>query len=309
MEYFFYHCDVKSIATFLGVVIYVFTVYPLSDTGRGKLLAFDSHWIHIIGNRLEVAVEKVGLLNSHGVSWMLAVLLFLAGAGGIFFVRRCLANEYRLLGKISILILLLFIAIVLFLCVPGVMLFLGENRMDARNLMGFSVLLILLFYLAHETLDRIHSWAGIFLVIPCLYMFSLSYMYGQVLNSKKEYEASLSSSIAYDLTSRIEFRDVVDFNFSAPDHDSNSYLVPASEGAMALTPIIRYILSGDNTILFPDRFQRLGVSKVFWVKESINKLMAENKGELIVDNKQYSIYLIGNEGLIQIKSDKVMVAP
>lgn len=293
----------------LGMVVYFFTAYLLSDTGRGKLLTFDSHWIHIVGSRLEIAVEKISLLNSRGVSWMFATLLFLAGAGGLIFVRRCLANEDRLLGKISILIVLLLVTAVLFLCIPGVMLFLDENRMDARNLMGFSVLLILLFYLAHEALSKIHPWAGICLVVPCLYMVSLSYMYGQVLNAKKEYEASLSNNIIYDLTSRIEFRDVVDFNFSAPDNESDSYWVPASEGTMELTPVIRYLLSSDNTILFPHRLQRMGINKVYWTKASINKLMAENKGKLIVDNKQYRIYLVGNEGLIQIKSHKVMVAP
>ena len=115
--------------------------------------------------------------------------------------------------------------------------------------------------------------------------------------------------IAYDLTSRIELRDVEGCNFSAPDTESDAYWVPASEGILALMPVLRYVLSDDNTILFPDHFKRLGISKVYWVRASINQLMAQNKGQLIVDNKQYRIFRVGNEGLIQIKSHTESAAP
>ena len=74
-------------------------------------------------------------------------------------------------------------------------------------------------------------------------------------------------------------------------------------------PVLRYVLSDDNTILFPDHFKRLGISKVYWVRASINQLMAQNKGQLIVDNKQYRIFRVGNEGLIQIKTHTESAAP
>ncbi len=213
----------------------------------------------------------------------------------------------RLPAKVGMLMAIFFTVGVLLLCTPNVMLFLHEDRMDARNLMGCSSLLILVFYLAHDALNRIKHGAGRCLIIPCLYMFSLSYLYGQVLNAKKEYEASLSTNIAYDLTSRIELRDVEGFNFSAPDAESDAYWVPASEGALALMPVLRYVLSDDNTILFPDHLKRLGISKVYWVRASIDQLMAQNKGKLIVDNKQYRVYGVGNEG--QIKSHRESAAP
>lgn len=308
---FFTGVMLRGLQFFLGVLIYFLTAYPLSNTGRGQRLAFDSHWIQIIGSRLEAAVEKIELLNTHDVSWMFSALLFLAGAGGLLFVRRCLSTDCRLFGRASVLMLLLFISALLVLCVPGVVLFLNENRMDARNLIGFSVLLILFFYLAHEALDKIHPWAGMLLVIPCLYMFSLSYLYGQVLSAKKEYEANLIGDIADDLTSRVELRHVVAFNLSAQGDGSYAYWVPASEGAMVLTPVISYILNNDKTTLFllPVRFQRMGINNVSWVDESTSKLMTENEGKLIVDNKQYRIYLVGNEGLIQIRSHQVVVTP
>lgn len=299
----------RTLQLVLGMTVYFFTAYSLADNSRGTLLAFDSNWINRVESRLHLVVDKISLLNSPGVSWMWAVLLLLAGAGGLFFVAKCLARADRLPAKVGILMAIFFTVGVLLLCTPNVMLFLHEDRMDARNLMGFSSLLILVFYLAHDALNRIKPGAGRCLIIPCLYMFSLSYLYGQVLNAKKEYEASLSTNIAYDLTSRIELRDVEGFNFSAPDAESDAYWVPASEGALALMPVLRYVLSDDNTILFPDHFKRLGISKVYWVRASIDQLMAQNKGKLIVDNKQYRIYRVGNEGLIQIKSHRESAAP
>lgn len=292
-----------------GAILYAFTAHALSNTNRGKPLTIDAMWAHVIEHRLEVTAEKIGLLNSQGMGWTAAMLLLFAGIGGAFLVKQALANEPGVLGKSGVLLALCFMAVVLSLCVPGAMLFLSENRLDARNLIGFSALLMLLFYLAHKGLECIHRWAGLVLIVPCLGMFSLSYMYGQVLNAKKEYEASLSSSIAYDLTSRAELKGVENFNFSLPNDESSAYWVPASEGTIALIPVIGYLLSSDNTVLFPDRFRRLGINRVFWIKESIKRSMEKNEGEKIVDNKQYTIYLIGNEGLIQLKSHKEMVAP
>ena len=309
VQVFFATVLLRSSQLILGVLVYYFTAYALLDTGRGRLLAVDSNWTHIVASRLALVGEKISLLNSPGMSWVLAALLFLSGAGGVLFVGRCVANEYRVFGKLGVLLCLIFMVVLLVLCVPGVMLFFNENRMDARNLVGFSVLLMLLFYLAHEALDRVHRWAGMCLIIPILSMFSLCYIYGQVLSAKKEHEASLSSNIAYDLTSRVEFKNIVNFNFSVPSEEHDAYWVPAAEGTIALIPVIKYILSDDNTILFPDRFKRLGINRVFWVTASMNTLMAQNKGQLVVDNKQYNIYLVGREGLIQIKSHESMAAP
>lgn len=292
-----------------GLLIYYFTAYSLADNSRGRLLAFDVNWIPSVVNRLHLVIDKMSLLNSHGVNWMWALLLLLAGAGGLFFVSKCLARTDRLPAKVGILMIVCLTVMVLLLCTPGVMLILHEDRMDARNLMGFSTLLILLFYLAHDALSRVNSRAGTCLIIPCLYLFSLSYLYGQVLSAKKEYEVNLLTHIDYDLTSRIELREVEGINFSPPDSKSDAYWVPASEGTLALMPVLKYVLSDDNTVLFPDRFKRLGINKVFWVSDSINQMVAQNKGELIVDNSRYRIYRVGNEALIQIKNHAAFSAP
>lgn len=292
-----------------GMAIYFFTAYSIIDSERAKLLAFDKNWLAVIENRLELVFANISLLNANSLIWVWVPLLFLASAGISFFIRKCLANERRTLGKLAILLIVSLALIVLVVCIPGAMLFVAENRMDARDLTGFAVLAILVFYWAHATLAKLHERAGLLLVIPCFYMFSLAYMYGQVLIAKKEYEANLSSNIAYDLTSRAELKDISDFSFSVPKDTESIYWIPAAEKTIALTPVLKYLLSDNNVMLWPDRFQRLGVNRVFWAKEDVKKLITENRGELVVNNKQYLIYRVGRQGFIEIKSPKLLTMP
>lgn len=295
----------RAIQLMLGIALYYLTAFSLSNTHRGNLLAFDSNLANIVTSRLELTVETCGALDTPGTHWMLIAMLVLAGSGGLLWGQRCMGQkDYRAHQNIAIVAFFAFMFAIILLCIPGAMLILAENRLDARDLMGFSVFLMLIFYLALGALERIGAKAGLLLIIPCLYMLSVSYMYGQVLNAKKEFVTNLSSNIAYDLTTRAELKAISRFNLALAGDKENAYWVPGSEATLALTPVLRYILSSDNAILFPVRFARLGISNVFWDEYGLDRLIGSNSAKRVVDNVQYQIYLIDHQGLIQVNDYK-----
>lgn len=285
----------------LGVAAYYFTVYALAHNDRDTLVPWDQHWIPTVGTRLWATLGKIGLLITPGTGWLCAVLTALASTGALILVRRPLTRSTSEATKVGILLVIAALVPVLVVVVPGMLLILAEeNHLDARQLMGFSISLILLFGLARTTLAILHPRAPLFLVIPCLYMFSLSYMYGQILNTKKDYETSLSNHIGYDLTSYPQLRDIREYGLIASSSVKSDWL-PDSAGVLRLTPLMDYLLTDGNYPLPPTRFARLGISNVYWASASMQASLAEDKGLLVVDNLRYRIYKVGDKGIIQLR--------
>lgn len=295
----------RALQLLLGGAFYYCSAFAVSATHRGRLLAFDGQWFYSIWARLLLAVEQVGGLKSGTMGWWVLVVAALAVAGACVWVKRCRDNGASL--GIVLWVLAGLVGVIV-LCVPGIVLFFANEKPSARIFIGFGTFLLLLFYFTREALTTLHARAPLLLAAPCFYMLLLSFVYGQVLSSKKVFEANLSSHISYDLTSRRELLGINHFYFTTTDTEGDATWVPAYESTFALYPVLEWILSRENTLLIADRFQRLGVYNVSWVIPSAGRTLLGDSAELLIDNRHYQIYRVGEQGLILIKSHQQIAA-
>lgn len=295
----------RALQLLLGGAIYYCTAFAVSTTHRGQLLAFDRQWFYGIWARLVSAVEHIGVIKAGAMGWLALVVSGLAAIGACLWVKRCRDNGASLSIVVSVLAGLIGVII---LCVPGIVLFFANEKPSARVFIGFGIFMLVLFYFAREALATLHSRAPLLMAVPCFYMLMLSFVYGQVLSSKKVFEANLSSHISYDLTSRRELLGINHFYFTTTDTEGDATWVPAYESTFALYPVLEWILSKENTLLIADRFQRLGIYNVSWVTPSVGKTLLGDAAELLIENKHYQIYRVGEQGLILIKSHQQIAA-
>ncbi|MCE5982235.1 glucosyltransferase domain-containing protein [Pseudomonas sp. LF19] len=291
----------RVVQLIVGGLIYFFTAYQLAIDTRGSRLPIDQQWFEVVWQKFCFSMQMLGLLIASSGNVLAVALLLGASAGLILFMTSIRQMQGRLPGKLGVALLYLLSLVTLIWNVPGMMLFLSEPNLEARNFIGFSAVLVLLFFLNYEVLGRI--WPGLrwLLIIPTLFMFAFSYAYGQVIIAKKEFESAMAHYIANDLVSRSELRSVNKYYYLRAPGDGN--WLPRGHGAMIHMPLLRYILSGSNSVLHAQFFPRLGINNVIGGEHGVfDQLAAAGRvGEPLVDNKFYSIYVTGAQGFIVMK--------
>ncbi|MDD1015834.1 glucosyltransferase domain-containing protein [Pseudomonas rubra] len=284
-----------------GGLIYFFSAYQLAVDTRGSRLPFDQQWLEVVWQKFCFSMQMLGVLGASAGTVLTVALLLGAGAGFMMLMTNICQIHGRPAGKLGVALLYLLSLVALAWSVPGMMLFLSEPNLEARNFIGFSAVLLLLFYLNHQLLGRI--WPGLrwLLLMPTLFMFTFSYAYGQVIIAKKELESAMAYYIANDLVSRTELRGVNTYTYLRAPGDGN--WLPRGHGAMTHMPLLRYILSGSNSVLHAQFLPRLGINNVIGGEPAVfDRLVAQGDvGEPLVDNKFYSIYVSGAQGFIVMK--------
>ncbi|SDQ44414.1 Glucosyl transferase GtrII [Pseudomonas sp. UC 17F4] len=285
----------------VGGLMYFLTAYPLAVDTRGSHLPVDQQWLGVVWQKLCVSMQMLGLLMASAGNVLTLALLLGAGAGFVLLMGNIRQMHGRPSARFGVALLYLLSPVALVWSVPGMMLFLAEPNLEARNFIGFSPVLVLLLLFSHELLGRV--WPGLrwLLILPTLFMFAFSYAYGQVIIAKKELESAMAHYIANDLVSRSELRDVNRYNYLRAPGDGN--WLPRGHGAITHMPLLRYILSGSNSVLHAQFFPRLGINNVIGGERSdFERLVAAGGvGAPLVDNRFYSIYVTGEQGFIVMK--------
>jgi hypothetical protein len=284
----------------VGGLVYFFSAYQMAVDSRGRVYPFNNHWVDEVVRKFVFSMTKINLLVTPGNGWLCALVLSIALVGFVFFMNNIPEMKGGGVAKSVIGFLYIMGVPVLVLMVPGIMLFLVEPNQDARNYIAFSAVLVFLFMLNYEMLGRLQTRLRLLLVVPVLFMFSFCYAYGQVIVAKKELESALAQYVAYDLVSQGELRDVDKFYFVGPVIGGN--WLPRGHAAMTYMPLLRYILSGSNTVLHPQFFTRLGINNVVeGRREEFNALAAASSEKPLIDRKLYSIHLRAGKAFIVMK--------
>ncbi|QHF31273.1 hypothetical protein PspR32_20275 [Pseudomonas sp. R32] len=291
----------RVVQLIVGGLIYFFTAYQLAIDTRGNHLPFDQQWFEVVWQKFCFSMQMLGLLTASAGNGVAVALLLGASAGFVLLMSNIPQMQGRLSGKLGVALLYLLGLVVLVCSVPGMMLFVAEPNLEARNFIGFAAVLVLLFFLNHELFGRV--WPGLrwLLIMPTLFMFAFSYAYGQVIIAKKELESAMAHYIANDLVSRSELRSVTKYYYLRAPGDGN--WLPRGHGAMTQMPLLRYILSGSNSVLHAQFFPRLGINNVIGGEHSVFAQLAASGrvGAPLVDNRFYSIYVAGAQGFIVMK--------
>lgn len=288
----------KVIQLLAGLAVYYFTAYQFLLDNRRGMLSFDGNWFETIKANFYVVVRKVGLLYNEGNAWLCWILLILAIIGFLLVVVRAFRGGGTHAQKIALSLLCLIAIFVLSISISGIALVFEVFNEGARLLVGFSVVLTLLFYLSYQLLIAIHPRLGILLIIPALSMLSFSYAYGRVLNVQKELGVSMAQSVAYDLASHKELRDVKEFYLVV--NTTENWLAGAS-GSTRLIPALKYVLNIDF-LLLPEIMPRVGITNVFGVDAEHNEgVISSGSYTAVVNNKFYNIYIVGGDGYIVMK--------
>lgn len=288
----------KLAQVLLGGLIYSVTAYPYMDQTRVLFL----NWAAAPWLQLEINIgrvlEKVVLLFHGGFTWVFAVLLLCAIAGSVQLARNVVARQDTALRKVLMgLACVLTVPVVIFL-VSGAVLFFRDFNEGARTLMGFAVLLVLLFYLSHLALAHIHERLTLLLVVPLLAMLSLSYAYGRVLSVQNTFASSALFSLGHDIASHRQLREAkrIYMSVSYSDH----WLVEAA-GSFKQMPVLHYLLN-INFYMLAENLPKAGITNVVAERERRNATLMGYQGyPPLVDNKFYSLYLLGDYGFIVMK--------
>lgn len=293
----------RVVQLLVGGIVYFMSAYQLNDNGRGVIRQIDQGWIDSVWRKFFFAMKQVFLLFNIEVLFVAVIILVAAIAGYLLLMGNIFKMSGSVFGRWVLAGLYMSSVPVLVVCIPGAMLFLMEPNLDARNYIGFSIVLVFLFLLSHESLSRVSQRLTVFLMIPTLFMFSFCYAYGQVLVAKKELQLAMATFIGYDLVSRDELNTKKIFYFLGQKTAGN--WIPSAHGAMSNMPVLRYILSSSNTLLFPEFFPGLGITNVvnggYAGFESEVEALKKQPCKSVVDNKFYTICVVGDSGFIAIK--------
>ncbi|NMX91454.1 MULTISPECIES: glucosyltransferase domain-containing protein [unclassified Pseudomonas] len=279
-----------------GGVIYFLTANQLNISHRGNTVPFDSQWASIVRGKFLFAMDSICLLVNSWSVMLIAVMLVVAGAGFLYWLKNIASLQGSGYGKLTVLVICISTIPILLLCVPGVMLFLVETNLDARNYIGFSALLVLLLLLGYDLLGVLWVKLRLLLVMPILLMFSFCYAYGQILIAKKELESAVAQYIAYDIVANKKLSAAPIFYYVGPRTGGN--WLPRGHAAMTYMPSLRYVLSGSNALLHPQFMTRLGINNVV---EGDHVAFDAAVYSPVVDRKFYSIYLTEQAGFIVFK--------
>lgn len=287
----------------LGGGLYFITAYQWVDDRRGNLNLIDGEWFALVSRKFMFAMDKISLLFNSQLLCVAMVFLFFALMGYMMLLRRVVTMSGGAGGRVAVLGLCMVSVPLVVVCVPGAMLFLAEPNLDARNYLGFSSALVLVFYLGYVFLSSLGRRLLVSFVVPALFMFSFCYAYGQVLIAKKQLQSAMATYMAYDLVTNSELKSKRIFYFLGQRTAGN--WIPQVHGAMSRLPVLRYILSDSNTLLFPETFAAMGIVNVingdiFGFSSELDALKKQ-PCQSVVDNRFYTICVVGDVGLIAIK--------
>ena len=291
----------QRVGQLLGAgMLYFLTTYQMVVEHRGDLYPLNGHWFEEVCRKFVFSMDKISVLALSGAQWLCTGVLIVSLAGFVFFIKNIPGLKGGRQGKFVVALMYMLGLPVLVLAVPGVMLFLVEPNLEARNYMAFSAVLVFLFMLSSEMLARIQPNLRLLLAVPVLFMFTLSYAYGQVIIAKKELESALAQYLAYDLVSHAELRQVNRFYYVGPTEGGN--WLPRGYAALTYMPLLTYILSESNVALHAEFLTRQGIVNVLsGSREVFNAAVAAGTEKAVLDSKFYSIYLHDDDAFIVMK--------
>lgn len=290
----------KTLQLLLGVVMYLLTAHQLMSNQRTSLREFGEGWPQRLLSDLHLAAERVSLLQNEGNAWLCTALLITAGVGLVLVLYRVMRLQAGVSSRLLIVAACLTSVLVALISIPGLSLVFSFYNDGARLLMGTAPALVMLFYLAYQALTAVHQRLGCLLILPVIAMLSFSYMHGRVMSLQRDLSVSIGQSLTYEIVSNPALKGVE--HFYMINHSTHGWLV-GSDGANGLVPALRYVTNVDFFLL-PEMLPRMGgVTNISSMDEPKFQLIsAEMNTPRLVDNKFYSIYVVGQYGYIVMKT-------
>lgn len=281
----------------IAIIAYCLTAYRLL-LGDRVISWFGYDGVTRVKADLYTVVGKVALIYNDANAWLCWALLVVAGMGFLCGGVRLFRAPGLILTKGVRGIVYLMVVPVLLMSVAGVGLFFEPFDDGARLLLGFSVVLVFLFHFSHQWLVSVNARLGVLLIIPLLGMLSLSYAYGRVLSLQKGLENSIAYSIAYDISSHKNLREMSDIYMIVNAGDG---WLPGGDGTLRSMPVLKYIL---NVGFFVESnvMPRFGIANVVNEDAKHNeKVINSGNYKPLVDGRFYNIYVVGGDGYIVMK--------
>lgn len=295
----------RVVQMLLGALVYLLVAMPWMSEQRLTMLAVDAALPGEVITRLGTAFEHVALLLTPG-NLVLAAGLALLAAAGLWRDGRGIHRQHGLPGLLVRVAGLLLAVLVLVVMTSGVMLAFDYFIHGARTLMGFACVLVLLLYLARRGLGDRAPDRALILCLPLLSMLALAYAHGRLLEAQKAQFAAIGQYIGQDILSHPALDKARAF-YLLERNQAEGWL-PAASGAQARAPLLKFIRSSDF-VLLPEMMARVGIGQ-FYINSTANQspaptwraddLLARG-GTPVVDNRLYSIYLIGDQGYVVTK--------
>lgn len=291
----------KLIELTIALACYLGISYPFVVGDRQELLPLDSVWGEGVFIRFQHLFERVEPLFMGAHFWLFIAL-------GVLAVIACVAEGGRLLkatqsgvDKLGAVFVFLTIPLMLLWCVLGVMSVLKLENTDSRVLVGSACSWVFVFFVINRFFSRVHRWGGLILVVPLLFMLSLSYSYGRLLSDKKELESSIVYSLVHSISVDAQLRAVGKFYFRM---DAKNYWLPAAEGTTSVMPIMPYLLASDF-LLLSEKLVRSGITNMKPpVEAHFSLTVLGSNPQPVIESIFYSIYVHEGDGYIVMKRMK-----
>ena len=286
----------QGVQVLLGCVLYYLTAYQLVTTTRHAGLGGDV--LTILWQRLGEVFHSVALLVTPGNLWLWWLFGALAAVG---YGLGALAYG-RAYGRRALLPLVLYGTTlpVLAFCVAGITLLFSDFILEARTLMGLAVVLTLALLLAHDLLERLQPRLTWLLVLPLLWMLSLSYAYGQILSAQKAFERGLVQELHHDLASRPELRQFKRILWTGGPLEVT--WLPLAQKTLEQLPVMPFILGlSPGNFMIAERLLDLGVIDDSDSDTCTQRVAVPGAGVRLVDNLFYDIWAVGEDGCIIMK--------
>lgn len=285
-----------------GLLIYDVTALRFLNTWRSLWVPLDAQWPGIMLARLGSAFENLALFINSGNSWLFIGLSGFAVFGYVCGAVTMLRRNEAVIKKSTLVVLYLLLIPIMTIMVAGLPLLFKVYEPAARVLLGLAPLLVTVFYFSHKALKAIDARATCVLVIPLFCMLSFAYMYGRILMSQKTLESSILYSLAYDIHSRPELRNIEVMYLV--DAETTPIRRPASLPVAQEIPALNYVSGGwhrdgEGYLVMADQFPYVGISTVRLMSPVQYEAVPDK--HKVVDNVIYDIYLSGRTGYIQMK--------
>ena len=285
-----------------GLLIYYLTAMRFLNTWRSSWVPLDQMWPGTMWTRLGSAFENLGLFLNSGNSWLFIGLSGFAFFGYLWGAVAILRRDEAVIKKSTLLVLYFSLIPIITITVAGLPLLFKVFEPAARVLLGIAPVLVVVFFFSHKALRAIDARATCLLVIPLFCMLSFAYMYGRILMSQKTLESSILYSLAYDIHSRPELRNIEVMYLI--DAETTPVRRPSSLSVGLEIPALNYVgggwhREGEGYLIMPDQFPYVGISNVRWM--SPHEYGAVTEKYKVVDSVIYDIYLSGRNGYIQMK--------
>lgn len=278
-----------------GLVVYFIWlkfINSVAQTDRAKLIHLN---IDAISAQLKLVIELFHIVAG---SLVYSPLFLLFSISLLIFIAHIILLLIKTKGFINkALIIASPVGLVFFIWGPFILL--EEAFSEARVFMSMGAIMTVVGFSIIKILDKKIIFKAILFSLVVINCFSMMYIYVNLAKEDDAFNDQLATSIAYDINSRPEL-----FNLKSVYINSYPPRTPNSKIVLNNIPFLEYINTPFNVWISRYVIESKGVHHIY---KDINNMddkydweaICEKKtARLTVSNKNYDIYIIKNDSLV-----------